>query len=562
MERTIVQLVLVNDTGDSFYRMRWPGAELAKQNPNWRIINLDAQAKERFEWGLNADLLVLLQSSDLDLLWLVEERKKLGKKTLVEYNDNFYHPQPWSPVVDAWNSPLIWQSYELLMSSADAMMVTGPGLQQLFKEHYSGPIHEIENNFPRPLPDFKLLWSEPGERIKIGWAGSLGHMADIISVRDVIAKILEEFPQADFCVMGNESLPEVLQLPKERFQSFPWGSMEDYIRFWGPIHIGIAPLLDTPYNNCRSDIKAVEMSASGAVSVLSNALPYRKFIKETNVPSFDSPKALYEVLKSLLKKPKDLKAIAERSYNYVRDSRIGPNRKERAELFQSLIGEIPSSNYRFPFPLGYHEVMGTSQPEPPSRQAVLAVQQLLNQKRIQEGRQLLDQVTAQHPKHPELQLAKFKLTLGQNREEGLKLLPNLKKQFPRDLRFSISELMGESDKTKFNNRLFALLMEFERLEPKNRSIFLFDFLLLLRRGLNKFPIEVEALGRASELFPTSPEISLLYAQSLTTTGRTIEAVEIYGSLRERLQKASDFDELRKQIGPGFLAAWEEGLKGR
>ena len=48
-ELTIVQLVLVNDTGDSFYRMRWPGAELTKQNPKLRVINLDAQAKERFE---------------------------------------------------------------------------------------------------------------------------------------------------------------------------------------------------------------------------------------------------------------------------------------------------------------------------------------------------------------------------------------------------------------------------------------------------------------------------------------------------------------------------------
>ena len=561
-ERTIVQLVLVNDTGDSFYRMRWPGAELAKQNPKLRVINLDAQAKERFEWGLNADLLVLLQSSDLDLLWLVEERRKLGRKTLVEYNDNFYSPQPWSPVVEAWNSPLIWQSYELIMSAADALMVTGPGLKNLFKDHFKGPIHEIENHFPRALPDFKLLWSEPGERIKIGWAGSLGHMADIISVRDVIAKLLTDFPQVDFHVMGNESLQEVLQLPKERFFSTPWGSMEDYIRFWGPIHIGIAPLLDTPYNNCRSDIKAVEMAASGAIPVLANALPYKKFIKETKVPSFDSPKGLYKVLKELVNNPSELRPVAERGYNYVRTSRIGANRKERAQLYQSLISDIPSSNYRFPFHLGYHEVMGTSQPEPPTRQAVLAIQQLLNQKRVEEGRNLMTQLADQHPNHPDLQISKFKLALGQNRAEGQSLLPALRKKFPRDLRFPMSELAGESDKAQFEKKFAALLMELEKLAEKNRSVFLTEFILGLKRGQNKFSINIETLRRASELYPSSPELSLIYAQALTTVGRVIEASEIYTFLRERLQKASDFDELRKQIGPGFLAAWEEGLKGR
>lgn len=560
-QRTILQLVLVNDTGDSFYRMRWPGADLAKQNPNWRVINLDSQAKERFEWGLNADLLVLFQSSDVDLLRLIGERKKLGKKTLVEYNDNFYHPQPWSPVVEAWNSPLVWQSYELIMNAGDALMVTGPGLKNLFKSSFSGEIYEIENHFPAPLTDFKLHWSDPEERINIGWAGSLGHMADVISVRDVIAKLLNEFPQVDFFAMGNESLPEVLQLPKERFKCFPWGSMEDYIRFWGTIHIGIAPLLDTPYNNCRSDIKAVEISASGAVPVLSKALPYRKFIEENKVPCFGSPQELYEQLKRLILAPSSLRTIAERCYNYVRDNRIGPNRVERSELYESLISNVAPSSYRFPLPVGYHEVVGTSEPQPPTRSAIIAIQQLLNQKRDQEGRDLVNQLADQHPNHPDLQIAKFKLTLGINRAEGLKLLPVLREKFPRDLRFLLTELAGEGEQSRFLERFLSLLLEFEQLEPKNRAIFLADFLLLLQRAVARDVLEPDSLKKACVLYPNSPEIRLLYAKTLTKVGRTTEASEIYAALKEELQKAADFDALRKQIGPGFLAAWEEGLKG-
>ena len=81
--------------------MRWPAEQVAKQNPDWRILNLPFSAEERYDWGLEADLLVLIQNSDIDFLPVIEMRRKLGRKTLVEYNDNFYEPQPWSPAAAA-----------------------------------------------------------------------------------------------------------------------------------------------------------------------------------------------------------------------------------------------------------------------------------------------------------------------------------------------------------------------------------------------------------------------------------------------------------------------------
>jgi hypothetical protein len=401
---------------------------------------------------------------------------------------------------------------------------------ELFTPIIPGKVVEIENNFPRPLPEFKLIWSEPTERIRLGWAGSLGHMADIISVREVIANILEEFPQVDFYAMGNESLPEVLALPKERFFYTPWGSMDDYIRFWGPVHIGIAPLLDTPYNNCRSDIKAVEMASSAAVPVLSSALPYKNFIKKTGAPSFDSPRKLHSILQKLIKNTSELRKIAEKTYNYVRNERIGPNRKVRSDLYTSLMGDAPSSNYRYSLPLGYHEVMGTSQPEPPSRTGILLVQQLLNQKRKDDAMKHMLHMTEIHSSHPELHLAKFKLMLGQNRQEALLTLPELRDKFPRDLRFPIIALMGETDQSKFDEGLLQVLSELERIESKNRTVFLADILNAINRANKRFSLSVEQLLAVSKIYPGSPEILLLYAQSLAKAGRVIEAAELSRSL--------------------------------
>jgi len=41
--------------------------------------------------------------------------------------------------------------------------------------------------------------------------------------------------------------------------------MDEYFKFLQTITIGLAPLIDTPYNRCRSDVKAIEYSAHGAL---------------------------------------------------------------------------------------------------------------------------------------------------------------------------------------------------------------------------------------------------------------------------------------------------------
>ncbi|NMC62079.1 MAG: glycosyltransferase family 4 protein, partial [SAR324 cluster bacterium] len=281
--KTIVQLVLMNETGDSYYRMRWPARDLAFQAPNWRVINLDAQAKERFTWGEAADLLILYQSNDIDLLPLIEKRRRLGKKTLVEYNDNFYDVQAWSPVAEAWQSPLLWQRYERIMKISDGIIVTGEGLRDVLSSHISQRYYIIENHLPKVPDSYESLQQKKTPYISIGWGGSLGHMADFLSIVPVIKAVLAEIPGTKLHVMGNETIPSLLEFPKEKLVFKPWGSVEEYFHFWEEIHIGIAPLLDTPYNRCRSDIKAVEMSAMGVLPLLSNAIPYKNFLEQTDL---------------------------------------------------------------------------------------------------------------------------------------------------------------------------------------------------------------------------------------------------------------------------------------
>jgi hypothetical protein len=281
--------------------MRWPAQALARQNPDWLVVNLDFRSQDRIEWALAADLLVLLHCGDVEFFPVIEKRKALGKKTIIEMNDNFYEPQAWNPARFHWDSPLVWARYEKLIDMADGVLVSGPGLMQLHSKRAQGKLFELPNHLPKIEENFENLWDKKARsEVVIGWGGSAGHMVDLIWVVPVLKKLLAEFPNLKIKLMGDVSTPSFVGLPPDRLKFEPWGSMQNYFEFWKEVHIGIAPMLENPYNNCRSDIKAIEIAGSASATIISNLLPYRELINNRGFSGFKTLKEFETKLRKLL----------------------------------------------------------------------------------------------------------------------------------------------------------------------------------------------------------------------------------------------------------------------
>jgi tetratricopeptide (TPR) repeat protein len=437
-EATIVQLVHVDETGDSYYRMRWPGQVLAEQNPSWRIINIDANSSERFTLALEADLLVIYQSHDVDLFPVLKRRKEMGKKTLVEYNDNFYEPPPESPAAGHWRSPLIWQVYEFFMQECDGVIVTCEALKDLLSTKVDTEFHVLKNHLPAPFPDFDDVFSEPGEQINIGWAGSVGHMSDFLSIAPVLKDLLKH-PEVMLYFMGNESIPSLLPLPEDRIKFTNWGSMEEYYTFLRDLHIGLAPIRETPYNHCRSDVKALELSSRGIVPVLTDAQPYKEFLKQTKLKGFTSFKELKDTVSAYVKDPKKIKKDAKRCHKYIEKNRQAANNTERSELYsQMLSGE--RSAFHWPYPLGYHEIQGSPQNVSRHQRMLTEIKQLFKAGQIQKGEQNL-QVLLSEYKFSALPALTHLNFLEQTHSDQLNSqLEEYLKRFPNDVRFQLFRL--------------------------------------------------------------------------------------------------------------------------
>ncbi len=562
---TILQLVHIDETGDSYYRMRWPAKELPVQRNQWRVINLNAASHLRYEWAREADLLVLYQSVDLDLIPIIRERREKGKKTIVEYNDNFYASPAWGPVAKEWASPLIWQSYERMMKEADYVMVTGPGLEELFSSVVPREkIRIIKNHLPRGGLDFDSLHPATSAAPTIGWAGSLGHMADLLAFTPTIREVLEKVPTCTLHLMGNEAIPTVIQIPSTRFKYTNWGTMAQYFEFWKPVQIGIAPLLDTAYNRCRSDIKAVEMAGMGTLPLLPDALPYREFINATGITPFRNKNDLKEQLLHYLNHPVKRREDAKRCFEYVYRERIGTVREERAEFYESLLPDV-ASPFHWPLPEGYQEV-NESNPNfsTPTRDLLLVVQEQARSGNLNAALESLKDSSKKFPANPEVALAQIKCMRASGNKEWNSQLRAARMEFPRDLRFPLWAISVEESKETQLAYWNDIVTEIKNLEPASRVVFHGEVLRAAAKHLHLSPRkEMLDVGRTLvSLYPHSGPLNLALAEALLSTGAEAEAQAIFTRLGELHDALSLNGKFAESVKRGYLSAWEISLAER
>ena len=560
--QTIVQLVHIDETGDSYYRMRWPARQLAEQAPEWRIINLDARAKERITLGEEADLLVIYQSHDLELLPLIARRRSAGKKTLVEYNDNFYAPPAATPVAEAWSSPLLWQIYERFMHESDGVIVTGPGLKELFSKRTSVPIYILENHIPHELPEFEKSWSDPNTEIRLGLAGSLGHMSDYLAILPALRQALERHPRLKLCVMGNESLPDIIGAPKNQFEFTHWGPMSEYYEFLRGLHIGLAPMLDTPYNRCRSDVKALELGSSAVLPLLADALPYEQFKQKTGAPIFKNLDELAALIDGCVNQPGSIREAVKRCYDYIAAERIGLRRTERFELYSRHLAE-KSSAYLWPVSAGSHELTGDIEDVPGEARLISETQQLLKSGDKSGALDLLQKSLAVNPFAANAALAELKiLQTGSGAELWLKRYDEHIKNFPDDLRFPLLILRRM---TNFDQALACWTSVCGKLLSASAAYRNFFGSQVLQTFLEQFSANDRLLPIAEmlvQVYPHSAALRFGLGQLYDRSGRSEEALKHAQWIIETFQAESENQEFFKKIDQTFLRTWRDSLAGR
>ncbi|MFN5222439.1 MAG: hypothetical protein ACK5FE_16270, partial [Cyanobacteriota bacterium] len=321
-----LSLVLVSgmgSIGDNLYRLHQPAAALAEL-PDVVVVEVHPQARHHDAAVLAADVVVFTMTLDVEVFRLIHQRRQLGRPTLCEVNDYLPDVQPWNPAHASWSDPRALLCFNELVRCCDATQVTTEALRQRLKRSARRlevlPNHLVEIPVLRHFADPGTIAGRP---LRIGWGGSFGHLEDLRAIAPPLVAWLQRQHNVRLEVMGDPRMAEPFAgLDAERFGFSVAGSLAQYLTWLEQLDIGLAPLLPTPYNRCRSDVKFLEYASRSVVPLLQNLDPYLHLIDTGAALFFDGPNDLLLQLDRLVQDPQLRQNIASSAHRLVSRHRL------------------------------------------------------------------------------------------------------------------------------------------------------------------------------------------------------------------------------------------------
>jgi hypothetical protein len=352
-----IHIVLVGSfgaIGDNVYWQHEPAAALARQG-GVEVVEVHPLARHRDAAALAADVLVLSMIMDVEALRLIHQRRLLGKATICEVNDYVPDVQAWNPAHPSWSDRRGLRLFQDLVQRCEATQVTSQALAQRL-----APLAPQLAVFPNqlaslPAPRQGGPGAAAGEAVPVvvGWGGSIGHLQDLASVAPALCGWLQATPGVRLETMGDPALAGLFEAaPAERFRFRRAGSLAHYLQWLQGLDIGLAPLLPTDYNRCRSDVKFLEYAAHGVVPVLQRLDPYADVVDGVTGFLFADPAQMLSVLDRLVDSPALRREVAANAYGLVaRERRLDAHIGERLAFYRRVQAAVKPAVGPVPEPL-------------------------------------------------------------------------------------------------------------------------------------------------------------------------------------------------------------------
>ena len=187
---------------------------------------------------------------------------------------------------EPWFSETHRQVLQFLLTQADGLVVTTSALAERF-----APLNSRIGVVPNALDERLLAGSKPAphdtsfgrRRVVIGYMGTPTHDDDLMMILPALQKIAQEHrDECEFQIVGGarqvRTFESLGKLPVRVINPRPGEAEYPLFMLWYSSRlgwdIGLAPLRDTPFNHCKSDIKFLDYSAIGAAGIYSRGPAY------------------------------------------------------------------------------------------------------------------------------------------------------------------------------------------------------------------------------------------------------------------------------------------------
>jgi len=216
------------------------------------------------------------------------------KKLVMDCDDLFLEVDPGNPAKkklgrEKMNRENKRAMLAVNMSFCDALTVSTLPLKEKLAEHIFN-VHGVDIPiFVVPNANDITEWNFPKAKengVIIGYSGGLSHNDDFDMVLPALKTIMEKYPEVRLQLIGQMDIAKARKVFGRWEQSVrarillmnATKTQPEYPKYLSeqPWTIGIAPLIDSPFNQCKSSIKFFEYSALKIPVIASRVYPYYK----------------------------------------------------------------------------------------------------------------------------------------------------------------------------------------------------------------------------------------------------------------------------------------------
>ncbi|MHB9003926.1 MAG: glycosyltransferase [Coriobacteriia bacterium] len=253
----------------AWYRCITPGRALSELGHTVRVdVSLTQELVDA------ADIVVFQRLHEPGVLDAIRYARAAGKLTVYELDDDLWHIHRDSAAYGFYSRQGVLGVIEEAIRSCELVTTTTPALASRLRS-----LNRATRILPNMLPDEYWQFDEPvaqsDDRIVIGWAGSNTHLPDLKLLNGVMPQLLDRYQNLEFAWAGMSEMP----FPEHvRMRMVPGVPLEQYPGLLGQFHIGIAPVVDTVFNESKSDLKYLEYARRGIPVVASRAPSYEQSV--------------------------------------------------------------------------------------------------------------------------------------------------------------------------------------------------------------------------------------------------------------------------------------------
>lgn len=312
MKRIIVLSDGCRPTEDLYF---WGSARgYLKSRAGFEINRIDCRKHSPLKKDLPKDACYLIFRS-IAKEWVRFFAKNHYEKIFFLIDDHFQAAAESNELPELYRTKLAEIAAErlpIIKGLASKVIVTSEGLADSYSQFSPLRLNPSMLELTPQLADFSQReW-------KLGYHGTSSHVADLEAIYPAVINILKENPNTTFESLLGEHTPLPLKEQPGCFciRPMPWSTYVQY-RKYTRMHIGLAPLMDTPFNRGKSWVKFLDITASGGVGVYSNREPYTQVIEDgvNGLLAEDDPVHWEDCLRRLLQYRKDTKKMAKKAQN-------------------------------------------------------------------------------------------------------------------------------------------------------------------------------------------------------------------------------------------------------